>query len=276
MFSTLIDVATLSNHLSDPNWVIVDCRFRLQNTMTGRHAYEQAHIPSAVYAHLDDDLSSASPVTDAGRHPLPSPEQMTQLFSRLGITTGVQVVIYDDFNHAFASRLWWMLHYMGHDAAAVLDGGWSAWVAANGAQLSGVQENKPAVFTPQRQTAQLVQIAQVPHQTNLIDSRAPERYRGETEPLDPIAGHIPSAVNYFFTQNLTTDGQFKSADMINSQLASLWPETGVPTFYCGSGVTACVNVLAATHAGLPRPKLYVGSWSEWCRTYPDSIEIGTN
>jgi thiosulfate/3-mercaptopyruvate sulfurtransferase len=262
-FTTLIDAWTLHEHLADADWVVVDCRFALADPPLGREQYLAAHIPGAVYAHLKDDLSSA-PVTDNGRHPLPSPAQMATLFTRLGIGEMTQVVVYDANNGANAARLWWMLHYMGHTAVAVLDGGWQAWQAANFATQSGEETNKPALFTGSPNREMLVIVDDVLSQPLLVDSREPARYRGEEEPIDPAAGHIPGAVNYFY-QRHWQDGRYRSPEQIRQDLQAVLgdvpPEQA--TFYCGSGVTACVNLLAMKHAGLGNGRLYVGSWSEW-------------
>ncbi len=263
-FTTLIDAQTLHEHFADADWVIVDCRFALADPAVGREQYLTAHIPGAVYTHLNEDLSS-KPVTDNGRHPLPSPTNMAILFSQLGIGEQTQVVAYDANNGAYAARLWWMLNYMGHTAVAVLDGGWQAWEAANFPTQSGEESNEPAQFTGSPQRGMLVLVDDVPNQPLLIDSRAPARYRGEVEPLDPTAGHIPGAVNYFY-QDHWENGRYRPAAAIKQNLQTVLgdvpPEQA--TFYCGSGVTACVNLLAMKHAGLGNGRLYVGSWSEWC------------
>ena len=208
MFQTLIKPSVAQDYLGDPTWIFVDCRFSLQGVDAGEHAYREAHIPQAVYAHLDRDLSSDTPVTDQGRHPLPSVEQMRERFGRLGITAGKQVVLYDSSNHVFASRMWWMLHYMGHDAAAVLDGGWQAWLDAKLPVESGHVNGTPAVFEGEPKHDWLVQLDDVMQQSLLIDSRSEPRYRGEIEPLDPIAGHIPGALNYFYGQHMQENGRF--------------------------------------------------------------------
>ena len=273
MYTTLIDTAVVCDHLNDPNWIIVDCRFSLKDVMTGRQAYEASHIPGAVYADLNHDLSSHDPVTDQGRHPLPSPEQMRSVFGRLGIDSGKQVVLYDNFNHAFASRMWWMLRYMGHDAVAVLNGGWGAWAELDLPMVVGVERNAEAIFDGEPRAGWLVQVSDVLEQKRLVDSRSAERYRGEVEPLDAIAGHIPGATNYFYGQHLDQDGRFLPIDQIKANLDLLFEDVPVvdTTFYCGSGVSACVNLLAVAHAGLGTPRLYVGSWSEWSRLNPNQI-----
>lgn len=275
MFTTLISATELKRHIGDEQWVIVDCRFSLANTAVGYQAYQAAHIVGAVYAHLDDDLSGP-PLTDHGRHPLPSPAALTALFGRLGIDGRRQVVVYDDANGAYAARLWWMLQYMGHTAVAVLDGGWAAWLAADGVAESGKRTNRPALFTGQPRADWLVQMPAVPQQPLLVDSRGPARYRGEVEPIDAQAGHIPGAVNYFYENNWGADGRYLPAEALKEQLTAVLGTTAPDeaVFYCGSGVSACVNLLALAHAGLGHGRLYVGSWSEWSRQPENEIETG--
>ena len=275
MFTTLIDVQRLSEHYEDLNWVIVDCRFSLADTTAGRTAYEKAHIPGAVYAHLDDDLSGP-PVTDRGRHPLPTPSALTKMFGRLGISADTQVIAYDDVNGMVASRLWWMLRYMGHTAVAVLDGGWQSWQAADLPTFGGVEFNAPAVFTGSPQHSWLVQVGEIPAVSLLVDSRGAERYRGEVEMIDKKAGHIPGAVNYFYQQNWGEDGRYLPANQIRQQMSQLLGNTPPheAVFYCGSGVSACANLLALAHAGLGNARLYVGSWSEWSGDDKRPIAVG--
>ena len=264
MYKSLIDAETLAENIGKPDWVIVDCRFSLADTAVGYQNYQQAHIPGAVYAHLDNDLSSV-PVTDHGRHPLPTPQRLAQLFSRLGIDEMSQVVVYDDAGGMVASRLWWELRYMRHEAVAVLDGGWQAWQAAGLPTRAGIEENDPAQFTGRPQPKWIVTLDEVADQPLLIDSRGPERYRGEIEPIDAQPGHIPGAVNLPFADQLDANGRFRAAAEMKAALKETFgriaPEAA--TFYCGSGVSACVNLLAMAHVGLGNGRLYVGSWSEW-------------
>lgn len=264
MFTTLIDVETLAAHLADPDWVIVDCRFRLEDTEFGRREYEAGHIPGAVYAHLDEVLSNP-PATDNGRHPLPPPEILIERMGRLGIDNRKQVVAYDDKNGMIASRLWWLLRYLGHEAAAVLDGGWPAWLEAGQPQRAGVEANAPRQFTGEPRSEWLVLAADVPDAALLVDSRGPERYSGEVETIDTVAGHIPGAVNYFYEQNWSENGRYLPPEQIRRQLQAILAETDPDeaVFYCGSGVSACVNLLALRHAGLGNGRLYAGSWSDW-------------
>lgn len=275
MYTTLVDAATLLARVEDENWVIVDCRFDLADTAAGRRAYEEAHIPGAVYAHLDDDLSGP-PVTDKGRHPLPPPAALTKLFGRLGIDHNTQVVAYDGGNGMIAARLWWMLRYMRHEAVAVLNGGWQVWQAASYATRSGIEENARALFTGAPRSEWLVRLDEVTTLPLLVDSRAPERYRGEMETLDPKAGHIPGAINYYYQENWTEDGRYLPPDPLRQKLEKVLGDTPASeaTFYCGSGVTACVNLLVMAHAGLEDGRLYVGSWSEWSREPDRPVATG--
>jgi thiosulfate/3-mercaptopyruvate sulfurtransferase len=275
VLTTLIDAATLHGRLDDPALVVVDARFNLFDVDEGRKAYLDAHIPGAVYVHLDDDLSGP-PLTDAGRHPLPSPEALEALFSRLGIGPDAQVVAYDQRDGMVAARLWWMLRYMGHEAVAVLDGGWNAWTAAGYATVGGEESRAAGLFRGSPRRDRLVTLDDVADAPRLVDCRDPRRYRGEEEPLDPIAGHIPGAVNRFHRENLDADGRFLPAAELASGLESLLGGTPAAeaVFYCGSGVTACHGLLAACHAGLGDGRLYVGSWSEWCSDTRRPIATG--
>ncbi|MBM2829364.1 MAG: 3-mercaptopyruvate sulfurtransferase [Gammaproteobacteria bacterium] len=265
MYKTLINCQVLCKHLNDHGWVIVDCRYDLSDKEMGRNAYRQSHIPGAVFADLHDDLSGP-PVTDCGRHPLPAPQAMQALFIRLGISQDIQVVVYDNAGGSFAARLWWMLRFMGHEAVAVLDGGWPVWQQRGLPTASGEEINGPGNFHGQSRREWLVTVDKVTAAVLLVDSRDPVRYRGEAEPVDKVAGHIPGAINHFWKDNLDSNGLFKEPDMLRKEFLDFLGDTtaGDAVFYCGSGVTACHNLLAAAHAGLPAPQLYAGSWSEWC------------
>ncbi len=268
-YTTLITPEELSRHLDDPSWAIVDCRFSLQDPEAGRQAYQEAHIPGAVYAHLDEDLSGPVVPGRTGRHPLPRVEAFTQRLGQWGIHNRTQVVAYDQAGGALAARLWWMLRWLGHEAVAVLDGGWSAWTA-EGLPVRSGEESRPEVrFTPRIRPEMAVDTATVDRWRRdpayrVVDSRSPERYRGEQETIDPVAGHIPGAVNLYYGENLT-GGRFLDPATLRARfqalLGSCPPEQVV--FYCGSGVTACHNILAMVHAGMGQPRLYPGSWSEW-------------
>ena len=275
MPDTLVDVATLADRLADPEWAIVDCRHRLTDPGFGEAAYLESHIAGSAFAHADRVLSG-EPVTDRGRHPLPDPDTLRARFGALGIDSKTQVVAYDDAGGAIAGRLWWMLHYMGHVRAAVLDGGWPAWTAAGGATRSGEESRPVRNFEGEPRREWVVTIDEVSSAARLVDSREPPRYRGETEPIDRIAGHIPGARNHHFALNLRGDGRFLAPLELRERLARTLD--GVPAqeavFYCGSGVSACHNLLALARAGLPAAKLYVGSWSEWSRDPDRPVATG--
>ena len=266
--TTIVDVKQLADHLHDPVWVIVDCRFDLFDKAAGEKEYEAAHIPGAVYAHLERDLSA--PVADngvGGRHPLPSPEAMSQLFGRYGIGPNVQVVAYDDTSGHYAARLWWMLRFMGHEAVAVLDGGWLAWLEAKLPVTTGRESVPARAFVGEPQWDRMVRREDVAAAPLLVDGRAPERYRGDIEPIDPVAGHIPGAINRPYAANWMAQGQWRPQEDLLADFLALLGDTPAEdaVFYCGSGVSACVNLVAMVHAGLPEGRLYVGSWSEWSR-----------
>lgn len=269
-FTTLIDPETLQAHLGDPDWVVVDCRFSLSDPAYGRRAYQDAHIPGAVYAHLDEDLSGSIVPGRTGRHPLPDPEQLARKLGAWGIDNRTQVVAYDDAGGAFAARLWWLLGWLGHEAVAMLDGGWSRWVREGRPVRSGIETQPSRTFVPRTRPERVVsadEVLQHLHDPSwrLLDARAPERYRGEQEPIDPVAGHIPGAVNAPFAENLTPEGTFRPPEQLRQRFEALLgdvpPERVI--CYCGSGVTAAHNLLAMAHAGLPGARLYAGSWSEW-------------
>lgn len=275
MFRTLIDSTTLSQHLGNAGWLVIDSRFDLTAPEKGAQEYLDAHIPGAVYAHLDHDLSGP-PMTNRGRHPMPTAEALTATFSRLGIDGDRQVVAYDGAGGSISARLWWLLRHMGHGAVAVLDGGWPAWKEAGLPVECGPEINAAAVFSGQARTAWVVRIDEVPDVRYLVDSRDPARYRGEHEPIDRAAGHIPDAVNYFWKNNLDASMRFLGSDQLRGKLLGLLRETapGDVVFYCGSGVTACHNLLAMEHAGLRGARLYAGSWSEWCSDPSRPVAVG--
>ena len=264
MHDALVDVASLAERVEDPDWAVVDCRHRLTDPEFGEGAYLESHIAGAVFAHADRVLSS-EPVTDRGRHPLPDPATLRARFGALGIDAATQVVAYDDAGGSIAGRLWWMLRYMGHARAAVLDGGWPAWVAAGGATRGGDETRTARTFTGEPRREWLAVIDEVADARRIVDSRDPARYRGEVEPIDPVAGHIPGARNYHFARNLGADGRFLDPGTLRVRLEEALDGTpaGEAVFYCGSGVSACHNLLALARAGLPAARLYVGSWSEW-------------
>lgn len=261
----LIDVASLAALVESPDTVVIDCRFDLARPEQGRADYLEAHVPGALYAHLDDDLS-APRGSVGGRHPLPDANTLVERFSALGIGADTRVVAYDQGGGAIAARLWWMLRYMGHEAVAVLDGGFGAWLAADQPVESGQVTVSSNRFHGEAIAGMVVDAAAVPGARLLVDSRDGARYRGEHEPLDPVAGHIPGAQNRFFASNLDSAARFRdraSLLVAFEQLLAACPASEA-VFYCGSGVTACHNLLAMVHAGLPMARLYAGSWSDWC------------
>jgi thiosulfate/3-mercaptopyruvate sulfurtransferase len=280
MYKTLIDPATLRQHLTDPDWVVVDTRFDLGEPAKGEAQYGEAHIPGAQYAHLDRDLSGEKTGAN-GRHPLPSAEQMRTRFGALGIGPDTQVVTYDADNGMYAARLWWMLRFMGHDAVAVLDGGFARWVREGHPVRAGIEQPTRARFegAPRedwRLSVDAVAAGLGDASRMLVDARAESRFRGEGETLDRVAGHIPGAKNYFFQRNLAEDKTFKTAADIRGQWNSLLGKTRPDSvvMYCGSGVTACHNLLAMEHAGLSGARIFPGSWSEWSADPSRPVERG--
>ena len=268
--TTTISVAELQQHLFDASWCVIDCRHDLTDFAAGYSAYRAGHIPGATFAHIEEDL--AGEITPAtGRHPLPVREHLAQIFREWGINNSTQIVAYDAQGGSFAGRLWWLARWLGHENVAVLDGGWQVWLDAT--QWSSIEE-------PERTDGDFV--AGVPLEpvidaahvlatrgdpaTVLIDARAAERYEGRVEPLDPVAGHIPGALNRPWQSNLR-DGRFKPAAELRAEfealLAGRAPQQVI--HQCGSGVTAAHNMLAMMIAGLPGSALYAGSWSEWIR-----------
>lgn len=266
----LVSTAELARHLGEPDWAVVDCRFHLAEPDRGEREYETAHVPGAVYAHLDRDLSGPLTGTN-GRHPMPSVEQIIRRFSDWGIDERVRVAAYDQLGGQVAARLWWMLRYVGHDLVFVLDGGWPLWVEEGRPERGGREERDRRTFVPRIRPDMRIDVSSLEppgalESLVLIDARAPERYRGEQEPLDPVAGHIPGARNHPSASNLDDEGRFLPPDELHrrfeSALAGRPLEEAVS--YCGSGVTACHNLLAMEVAGLEGARLYPGSWSEWC------------
>ncbi len=254
---------------ADTQLIIVDCRFQLQDTAAGERDWQQSHIPGARYAHLDRDLSAPIIKGKTGRHPLPSPAHFAAVCARLGIHEHSHVIAYDDGNCAYAARLWWMLRWVGHARVQVLDGGWRAWrqqdLPVDASQLPDADGVFVAVPDPdQLVDADAVQAALARGEL-VIDARSADRFAGQNETLDPVAGHIPGARNFPFVDNLDAGSRYLPSDALRARILRLLPEAAhKPCIsYCGSGVTACQNILAFVHAGFPAPRLYAGSWSEW-------------
>lgn len=261
-WTTLVDPGTLADALAAGNNVnLIDCRARLGDLAYGDRAYGESRLPGAVRLDLDRDL--ASPPGDGGRHPLPDPDALCARLRALGLDDDQQLVCYDDAGGAFAARAWWCLRWLGHEAVAVLDGGWQHWQGAKetgppGPVTTGRFSRRPAL-TRQIDAAGLAAELGGP---TLLDARSEARYAGREEPIDPVAGHIPGARCRPFDGNLTADGRFRPAGDLAARFAGLGDDL---VCYCGSGVTAAHNVLALRRAGLPEPRLYPGSWSEWIR-----------
>jgi thiosulfate/3-mercaptopyruvate sulfurtransferase len=275
-FSTLIDAAALRELVGKPDVAVIDCRFDLINPEGGRRAYLKGHIPGARYADLNRDLSA--PVSaHSGRHPLPLPKNFAATLGLWGIGHATQVIAYDDAGGSFAARAWWLLRWLGHGSVAVLDGGIQAWTAAGGGLESGEQKPLPGQtpggrISPRTDSAAVIDTADIAAFLTdpkhlLVDARAAERFAGSVEPIDAVAGHIAGAVNHPFSANLAPDGRFLPA----AELKRLWDarlagrEVAHVAAMCGSGVTACHNLLSLEVAGLRGAKLYAGSWSEWIR-----------
>jgi thiosulfate/3-mercaptopyruvate sulfurtransferase len=268
-FTTLIDTATVARHTGDEDWALVDCRFDLADTAWGQREYEASHLPGAVYADLGRDLSGEKTGVN-GRHPLPDPATLARTLGRLGIASGVQVVAYDQDAGAYASRLWWLLRWMGHASVAVLDGGFARWIAEGRATQPGRRPSASRTFAGTPHPEMVADAGEVGRllgtsESRLIDARAPERYRGELETIDKVAGRIPGAANYFYKWNLNEEGTFRSPDELRAGWSAELSGAALDRTicYCGSGVTACHNLLALEHAGLKGARLYPGSWSEW-------------
>jgi thiosulfate/3-mercaptopyruvate sulfurtransferase len=274
-YATLISAADLAAHIDDANWLVIDCRHDLANPDAGAQAYAAGHIPGARFAHLDRILSGAKNGADGkfkGRHPLPERQAFIDAMQELGVGKGTQVVAYDAHGGMFAARLWWLLRWVGHVQVAVLDGGLPAWQAQGGQLSTGTSTPAPApVRGDLQEQAPLVTTVDVgdvvanldSKALTVIDARAADRYRGENETMDAVGGHIPGAKNRFFKDNLGADGRFKSADALRAEWNALIDSPQAAVMQCGSGVTACHNLLALEVAGLPGARLYPGSWSEW-------------
>ena len=274
MPTTLIEPVELARHLGDPDWAVVDCRFDLARPQWGAQAFAAAHIPHALYAHLDQDLS-APRTARSGRHPLPQIELLVATFGRFGIDERVQVIAYDQGPGAFAARLWWLLRWLGHVEVAVLNGGLAAWERAGLPLSREIEPRAPRHFTARPDPRLLAGGSEVAAAVRsgalaraeqlLVDARGADRFAGENETIDPVAGHIPGARNHPFAGNLDAQGRFLSAEQLRRAWVSTLRGASAQQLIamCGSGVTACHNLLALEVAGLPGARLYAGSWSEW-------------
>lgn len=271
-FETFISCEDSFNLYKSEDLIIIDCRFDLSNPSWGYQDYLKSHIPNALYAHLDNDLSKKV-TQETGRHPLPDLEKMEETFSKWGIDSKKQVVVYDSASGSFAARLWWMLHYLGHSKVAILNGGLQTWIGLGYPVESGnVINPTTSIFTGKPNNSMLISTSEMENLINdknftIIDARSPERYSGQSEPIDKIAGRIPNSINFFHQENLDESGYLLSKNELKQKYNLLLEEKTADNVvvYCGSGVTSCMNVAVMKHIGLSTPKLYLGSWSEWIR-----------
>lgn len=278
-YQNLITAAQLNENLGDTNWLMFDCRFNLADVEEGRKSYAQSHIPGAIYAHLDEHLSSQI-TPDSGRHPLPHTNQLLAWLASCGMSRDKQVVVYDHSGGAMAVRLWWLLKCFGHGAVAVLDGGWPAWMDMGYATTAKLTRPAAGQYHAEFDRSRVVSIQEVmanltSKSFQLVDVRSSERFSGANEPIDPVAGHIPGAINIPLTENLDESGCFKSPQQLRELYAPLTRQYAADqqVYMCGSGVTACHSLLAMQLAGYPMPRLYDGSWSEWIRDPARPVSI---
>tara|TARA_R110002072_G_scaffold31735_5_gene97527 strand:+ start:7790 stop:8632 length:843 start_codon:yes stop_codon:yes gene_type:complete len=275
--NTLISVQALHSALDQtPRPIIIDCRFSLLDAHVGEQEYRASHITGAQYAHLNQDLSGPVTPGQTGRHPLPDRSVLIKTIQKFGINNHQPVVAYDGGNGAYAARLWWLLRWLGHEEVFVLDGGFEAWQRAGFASTTEIPAVIKGEFNGSQSLVQIIEAdAIVASQYTVTDARDPARFRGEVEPIDPIAGHIPGAKNLPFTDNMASTGTFKTSEALTTQfLEAKLSETNPTICYCGSGVTACHNILALIHSGFPEPILYPGSWSEWVTNPQRPIATG--
>lgn len=271
-YQGVVSTKWLQEHLTNPNLKIIDCRFRLNNPHWGHQQYLKSHILGAYYFDLDQDLSSPKQ-KHGGRHPLPDLNLFAHKLEQIGIIKNqTNVVVYDDFRFAFASRLWWLLHYLGHHKVFLLDGGWNAWQKENLPVTGTLPELAQGFFPVQIADDLVVDIETVRKSLDsntsiLIDARSGDRYRGENEPIDPVAGHIPGAVNLFWQNMTDSEGYFVPIET-QKKFWQFCQDKDQIIVYCGSGVTACVNIFSLEMSGIKKPRLYVGGWSDWCSYFP--------
>lgn len=272
MYTTLISAEDLANNIDNPDWVVIDCRHDLANLAAGRAGYEIAHLPHALFADMETELSGEKQAPDGsfrGRHPLPGREAFIETLRAWGVNDHTQVVAYDAHGGMYAARLWWLLRWIGHEAVAVLDGGMAAWQALGKPLTAEVERRTPGTIAARAPLVHTVDAGDVLANIEtaarvVVDARAPDRFRGENETMDPVGGHIPGAKNRFFKDNLQADGRFKEQAQLRTELGEVVPNPAQGIMQCGSGVTACHNLLALEVAGMPGAALYPGSWSEWC------------
>ncbi|HEX4333248.1 MAG TPA: sulfurtransferase [Usitatibacter sp.] len=265
----LVTTAELEKHLGDPGWIVFDTRHDMGDVGKGRRAYAEGHVPGAHFLHVDDDLAGVKTGKN-GRHPLPDLATFAAKIEASGVTPATQVVVYDDLGGNFAVRLWWMLRWLGQERVALLDGGYPLWEKEKRPTTKEVPAPRPGDFKPRPHLGDVVDTPFIERfredpSVRLVDARAPERFAGVKEPIDPVPGHIPGAVNRFWQKNLDSDGRFKSPEQLRREYSEFLGESKPQqvVHMCGSGVTACHNMFAMALAGMPQGRLYVGSWSEW-------------
>jgi thiosulfate/3-mercaptopyruvate sulfurtransferase len=279
ILTALVSTEILAQCLDDPDSVVFDCRHDLTDPQRGRAEYAKSHIPGARFLHLDEDLS-APKTGKNGRHPLPDPDTLMEKLGQAGVDSRKQVVAYDAQGGMVAVRLWWLLRWLGHWPVAVLDGGWNKWVAEGRPQSSEIPRPQPTRFAGKASNswvgADFVRAGPDNPGTVLLDARAPDRFRGQNETLDPVGGRIPGARNRFFRDNLDANGRFKPRESLKQEFAAVLGDTRPENVvhYCGSGVSACHNLFAMEVAGLRGGRLYPGSWSEWCADPSRPVETG--
>ncbi len=279
----LVSTEQLASHLNDPAWVIFDCRHDLLDQGKGERLYRESHIPDAHFASVESALAGTKNGKN-GRHPLPTPETFGEFLASRGVAPGTTIVAYDDAGGLYAARLWWMARWIGLTQVALLDGGWPKWVAEGRAATAEMPVPMAAAPLPVRVDAASVWsvndvlLTLENRSFGLIDARAGERYRGEIEPMDPVAGHIPGALNRFYKANLKADLTFRPAAELKQEFMALIGERAPERVghQCGSGITACANIFAMEYAGLPGSKLYAGSWSEWVADPSRPVAKGAN
>lgn len=280
-FQTIISVEELNNNLNNINWFVFDCRFMLKDPAGGLSKFNQGHIPGAQFADMDKDLSSAM-TASSGRHPLPDPEELIAKLKKWGVNNTSQVICYDDMSGAFAARMWWLMKWLGHENVAVLDGGIEKWTAAGLSLETDVQSKPTGSFSATADNEMWVDVNFVQQQLeqgniNLLDARSEERFTAKDSKTDPVAGHVPGAKSFPFSGNLTQQGLFQSSDELKNRFANEFAAQHTEVInMCGSGVTACHNLLAMTIAGLPMSRLYVGSWSEWIKEKSRPVATGNS
>ncbi|MFM8246813.1 MAG: sulfurtransferase [Burkholderiaceae bacterium] len=281
-FTTLISAAELQQHINNPTFVILDCRAELTDPNAGAVAFAAGHIPGAQHADSDRDLSDKSPGPNGefrGRHPLPTVDHFIETLRGWGVYPNSQVIAYDAHGGMFAARVWWMLRWVGHKSVAVLDGGLPAWEALGGELTQAVINRPRGSITPQASLVSSVSADDVLANLSararvVLDARAADRFRGENETIDPVAGRIPGARNRWFKDNLQADGKFKSPDLLRAEYSALIKSPESTIMQCGSGISACHNLLAMDIAGLPGAMLYPGSWSEWSADPSRPVAVG--